>query len=69
MSQKVKGYYGKLWIKQGGFKAGTFNPNQAGGPGDKCPTANQNNYISGINCPIDLKPSCKYKFVHRPEVP
>ena len=27
-----------------------------------------NDYISGTDCPIDLKPSCIFKFVNCPEV-
>ena len=30
--------------------------------GSKWPTANQKRYISGTECPIDLKPVCKFKF-------
>ena len=40
-----------------------FNPNQVGG-GAKWPTANQNNYSFATGCPIDLKPTCIFKFVH-----
>ena len=38
-----------------------LNPQKPGGA--KWPTANQNRYISGTECPIDLKPGCKFKFL------
>ena len=31
--------------------------------GAKWPTANLNDYFSSTECPIDLKPSCIFKFV------
>ena len=34
----------------------------------KWPTANLNDYISATECPIDLKPSCIFKFVRCLEV-
>ena len=36
--------------------------------GAKWPTANLNDYFSATECPIDLKPSCIFKFVRCPEV-
>ena len=36
--------------------------------GAKWPTANQKRYISGTECPIDLKPGCKFKFLSCLEV-
>ena len=38
-----------------------LNPNQGGG---KWPAGNLNAYFSATECPIDLKPSCIFKFVH-----
>ena len=38
------------------------NPKEAGG--GKWPSANLNNYYSATGCPIDLKPSSIFKFVH-----
>ena len=38
-----------------------INPNQARGGG--WPTANQNDYFSATECPIDLKPNYIFKFV------
>ena len=35
----------------------------SGRGGAKWPTANQKRYISGTECPIDLKPGCKFKFL------
>ena len=43
-----------------------LNPNHAGGA--KWPTANLNDYFSATECPIDLKPSCIFKFVRCLEV-
>ena len=34
----------------------------------KWPTANLNDYFSATECPIDLKPSCIFKFVRCLEV-
>ena len=31
--------------------------------GGNWPIENKNSYISGTECPIDLKPGCKFKFV------
>ena len=36
--------------------------------GAKWPTANLNDYSSATKCPIDLKPSCIFKFARCPEV-
>ena len=36
--------------------------------GAKWPTANLNDYFSATECPIDLKPSCIFKFVRCLEV-
>ena len=44
-----------------------LNPQPAGG-GANWPTENQKNYISGTECPIDLKPGCKFKFVSCQEI-
>ena len=33
------------------------------GGGGYWPTENENTYISGTECPIDLKPGCKHEFV------
>ena len=43
-----------------------LNPYQAGGA--KWPTANLNEFFSATECPIDLKPSCSFKFVRCLEV-
>ena len=49
-----------------------INPNQAGvlesltlkrREGANWPTANLNDYFSATECPIDLKPSCVFKFI------
>ena len=45
-----------------------FNPNHTVGGGGKWPTANLNDYFSATECPIDLKPSCIFKFVRCLEV-
>ena len=45
-----------------GWTVQLFNPNHTGG-GAKWPTANLNDYFSATECPIDLKPSCIFKFV------
>ena len=45
----------------------TINPKEAEG-GAKWPTANLNDYCSATGCPIDLKPSCIFKFVRCPQV-
>ena len=36
--------------------------------GAKWPAANLKRYISGTECPIDLKPGCKFKFLSCLEV-
>ena len=38
------------------------------GGGAKLPTANLKDYFSATECPIDLKPSCIFKFVRCLEV-
>ena len=40
----------------------SINTNHTGG-GGKWPTANLNAYFSATGCPVDLKPSCIFKFV------
>ena len=44
-----------------------INPQKTGG-GAKWPAANLKRYISGTECPIDLKPGCKFKFLSCLEV-
>ena len=44
-----------------------LNPQKTVG-GAKWPAANLKRYISGTECPIDLKPGCKFKFLSCLEV-
>ena len=43
-----------------------ISPQKPGGA--KWPAANLKRYISGTECPIDLKPGCKFKFLSCLEV-